>query len=312
MADYPKVPVYLFYGNQPDPILKARDAVLAAVLQPETRDENLTEYYPTANTATVKLGDLLDEISGDLATMSFIPDAPKCIVVTNPAELMGSSVGRPPRAPSKKAAAKKKDPAQALERWIEHELPQTGHHLLLLAFEDEADGREVNEKGSLYTAVMKIGFGRKFSDTKAFFRIEDGLLARDASACLSAVRDLWKSGKGDSAVYGAVVRSLRFLMQANIARERQALHDPKAQGELFPADRQRNLFQAAPIVQRKYLAAPIYRTGDLLKAYEGALRVYRALRPHPGDLYVPDPRGLLEQTILILIGSAPPRRGTAR
>jgi hypothetical protein len=306
MPKIPKVPAYLFYGNQPDAILRARDEALALVLTPDTRDENLTEYYSTTSTPTVKLADLLDEIAGDLATVSFFPDAAKCVVVTNPAELMSSSTRRPPAKKAK--AAPKANPEERLIAWIERELPQTGGHLVLLCFEDEAAGREVNEKNALYSAILKNGFAQKFSDTKAFFRIEDGLLARDASGCLSAIRDLWKAGKGDSAVYNSVTRSLRFLMQANIARDKKITQSPEALTRLFPTDRQRNLFQAHPNIQRKYLGQPIYRTPELLKAYEGILDVYRALRPRPGDLYVPDALGLLEQTLVKLITSPPPPR----
>jgi hypothetical protein len=312
MPSIPRSPVYLFYGNQAEPILRARDEVLKTVLLPETRDENLTEYIATGQSATVRLGELLDEIAGDLATVSFIPDAPKCVVVTNPAELFGPGGGRPARASANKKSARtaaqpRKDPAERIAGWIERELPQTGHCLLLLAFEDEADGREVNEKSELFTRILKVGYAQRFSDTKAFFRIEDGLLNRDTAACLGALRDLWKAGKGDSAVYSATVRCLRYLMQANIARERRIVRDAQAQAALFPADRQRNLFQAHPGVQRKYLGEPIYRTGELLKAYDGVLQVYRALRPRPRDIYVPDARGLLEQTLVKLIASPRPR-----
>jgi hypothetical protein len=307
------MPVYLFYGNQADPILKARDAVLGMLMAPETREENLTEYISSGATPTVKMGELLDEIAGDLATVSFFPDAPKCVVVTNPVELMGGGAGGAGRKPSAKkasakAAAPKKKPEERLAEWIERELPQTGGHLIILAFEDESAGREINEKSELYRVILKTGYAQRFSDVKAFFRIENGMVGRDLNGCLAAIGDLWKAGKGDGAVYGALVRSMRFLMQANIARERRILNDAEAQARLFPADRQRNLFQAAPNVQRKYLAAPIYRTTDLLAAYRDLLDVYRALRPRPGDIYVADALGLLKQTLARLMGSAPPRR----
>jgi hypothetical protein len=309
------MPVYLFYGNQADPILKARDAVLGMLMAPETRDENLTEYISSGATPTVKMGELLDEIAGDLATVSFFPDAPKCVVVTNPAELMsgGAASGGGRKTAAKKASAKaanapKKKPEERLAEWIERELPQTGQHLLLLAFEDEAAGREVNEKSELYRVILKTGYAQRFSDLKAFFRIENGLVGRDLNGCLAAIGDLWKAGKGDGTVYSALVRSMRFLMQANIARERRILNDADAQARLFPADRQRNLFQAAPNVQRKYLVAPIYRTADLLAAYRELLDVYRALRPRPGDVYVADALGLLKQTLARLMASPPPRR----
>jgi hypothetical protein len=122
------------------------------------------------------------------------------------------------------------------------------------------------------------------------------------------MRDLWGNGKGDGAVYNSVGRCLRFLLEANIARERQAIADPAAQALYFPADASRNLFKAHDNVRRKYLGRAAYRTADLLRAYEGLLDVYRAMRPRPEDLYVPDARRLLEQVMLRLFTAPPPRR----
>jgi hypothetical protein len=302
MAEYPPVPLYLFYGNQADAILGARDAVLKAILDPESRDENLTEYYPTSHGDTIKLASYLDEIAGDFATVSLFPDATKCVIATNPAEIFAGA-----RFGGKKTAPKDED---RLVKWLEHELPQTGNTLILLAFEDESAQREVDKKSAVYQVVQKIGYLRGFSDTKAFFRIEEAITKRQPSACIEAMRDLWKPGKGDSAVYNSVVRCLRFLLQANIARERQWMRDPVAQAAFFPADPKSNLFKAHSNVQGKYTAYPVYRTADLVKAYQGLLNVYRALRPRPGDEYVPDALGLLEQTLLELITSPRPRQAS--
>lgn len=310
MVDYPRSPLYLFFGNQTEAILAARDAVLNKVIDPESRNENLTEYYPTSHGDTIKLIAQLDEIAGDFAMVSFIPGANKCVIVTNPAEIYGAAAKSGAKSAAKtggKSGESKGE--QHLLHWLEHELPQTGHCLILLAFEDESAQREVDQKSALFRMVQKIGYLRGFSDTKAFFRIEEALLSRQPSLCIHAIRDLWKPGKGDSAVYNSIVRCLRYLLQANIARERQWLRDPVSQATFFPAEAQRSLFKAHQAVQKKYLVAPLYRTADLLKAYQGLLNVYRALRPRPGDEYVPDAQGLLEQTLLELITSPRPRQG---
>ena len=77
----------------------------------------------------------------------------------------------------------------------------------------------------------------------------------------------------------------------------------------FPSDAQRNLFKSSPYVSRKYLGGRgAYRTIDLLNAYQGLLDVYRAMRPRPTDFYVPDARGLLEETLVRLTTSPTPRR----
>ncbi len=303
MAKKPIKPIYLFYGDQADRILEARDEIVRALLpEEEARGENLTEYYPTAKANTFSLASALDEIAGDLATVSFLPEAPKCVVVMNPAELLGKSGGR------RKAADKESRQEQRLVHWITHNLPATGQHMVLLAFEDEADMREVRMSAPLFKAIMQVGTCTAFKDKPAFFKIEDALVARRPSALIAAVRDLWKPSKGDASVYSSVVRTLRYLIQANIARERRLRDDPALLADLFPGAAQQNLFKASPHTQRRYLARPVYRTRDLLDAYCGVLQVYRALRPRPDDIYVPDALGLLEETLMRLMTSPRPGR----
>jgi len=312
----PRRPLYLFYGTHSEALQKSRDAVLDLVLPGEGRNENLTEYYPSSLQGKVSLSDLYDEIAGDLATLSLIPDAPKCVVVTNAAELFGAGEGRGSRGGASgesfegaegATGGKKGKAAQrtaALLHWLEHELPGTGHTMLLLAYEDEAAQLEVNEKSALFQLALLMGHAQKFRvGEKAFFRIEAALLRRDVGGCLMAIRELWESPKGQTPVYNSVIRCLRYLMQANIARERKATQDAVAQATYFPAAQQFNLFKAHPMVMKKYVATPIYRTLDLIAAYEGMLDVYRAMRPRPDDLYVPDQLGLLEQTLVKLMTS---------
>ncbi|MCE5230710.1 hypothetical protein LLG95_14115 [bacterium] len=301
MANYPKVPIYLFYGNQTERITAARDQVLADRVPPEMRDENLTEYYPTSSGDTVKLADLFDEIAGDMEMMSFFPDVAKCAVVTNPVEIFSSTGGRP-KGRAKKGAEEKADRMLA---WIAQVLPTTSNFMIVLAFEDESAGREVNAKSGtpLFQAIQKVGYTQGFSDVRAAYRIEDAIAARDLDRLLGAIDDLWKAGKGDMAVYNNVVRALRFHMEANIGRERRL--DADARTRLMPEDPQRNLFKAHDFIQKKYARAA-YRTADLIKAYQKMVEVYRALRPRPGDLYVADARGLLVQAMAELMTSRAP------
>lgn len=299
----PQVPIYLFYGNKAESILHARDSVLNEVVPPEGRDENLTERYP-ANRATVALAPLMDEIAGDFATVSFISGARKCAVITNPAEIFGAPGGR----------QKKKDTNHAEQfmlKWIEHELPQTEHVIILIAFEDEAEDRIVDDKrpSALMKAVQKTGYTQAFREgNKAYFRIQDMIAARNPDALLKAVRELWKGGKGSMKVYSSVLGTLRFMLEADIATKRGITNDQAAIARLFPSTPNYNLFKAHTFVQKKYLGPPVYRINALIRAYEELLGVYRALRPRPGDLYVQDPLGLLEQTLMELVQSPRPRR----
>lgn len=304
MASYPKVPIYLFYGNQTERITAARDEVLSARVPADMRDENLTEYYPSTSGDTLKFADLFDEIAGDMEMMSFFPDAAKCAVVTNPVEIFTSTGGRAAGRRGKKTSEEKGD---RLLAWIEQVLPSTTNFIVVLAFEDEAGGREINVKSGtpLFQSIQKVGYTQGFSDQRAAFRIQDAIIGRDLDMLLGAIDDLWKAGKGDQFVYDNVAKALRFQMQANIGRERRLSGDADLRAKLMPEDPQRNLFKAHEFVQRKYARAA-YRTLDLIKAYQKMVEVYRALRPRPGDLYVADARGLLQQTMVELLGSKPP------
>ncbi len=296
--------LYLFYGNQVEKITAARDKVLAERVPAELRNENITEFYPSTAGDTVKLGELFDQIAGDLETLSFIPEAAKCAVITNPVEAYSSSGGRGGGRKPKKAGG-----GDRMLQWLERRLPETGNLILILAFEDESGGREINIKAPspLFALAQKIGMVRGFTDVRASFRIEDAIAQRNLDQFLMAVADLWKAGKGDSSVYAAVVRALRFHLQANIARERRLESEPAAAERLLPPDPQRNLLKAHEMVRRKY-RQPTYRTAELITAYERVLDVYRALRPRPGDDYVADARGLLERAMVELMGSRPPGR----
>jgi hypothetical protein len=316
----PASPLYLFYGTQVDAILRARDSTLDRLLDRESRYENLTEFVPTGRKSTVELAEILPEIASDLTTSSFLPGAAKVVVVTNPAELYGASATRKPPARKKKAPARSKraappnstDEGQARDPfdWFERELPRTGNHVILLAFEDESAGREVNEKGELLQRISRLGVSQRFRErNKAFFRIEDAILQRNAAECISVSRLLWGSGKGEQSVYASVVRSLRFMIQTAIARDRRVGDDAEARALFFPQRAQFSILRQADFVRGKHLnSPPAYRTTALIAAYERLLDVYRAQRPRPGELFVPDSQLLFERAMMELFASPPPPR----
>lgn len=294
----PDVSLYLFYGTKTEAILKARDEVVERRVAKEARDENLTERFPSGSQHSLELAPMMDEIAGDLSTMSFIPDATKCYVIMNPAELL---VG--------KSKAKKPPEGEAfMMQWLEEELPKSEHLIILLLFEDEADGRMIDERNGtpLFKLVQKIGWSRRFRDDKAFFKIEETLIARNTSGFFTAVRSLWKAGKGDQQVYNSLIRTLRYLLQANIVHGRRRRGEDATLDGLLPNDARSNIVKVSPFVQKKYLDHQIYRTIDLLEAYDGMLEVYRAMRPRPNMLYVPDPLVVLEKTMLKLLSAPHP------
>ncbi len=319
-SSHPSAPAYLFYGDKVEEIQSARDRVLDDLLGPEERNENLASYVPESNRFGVELAKIFPEIAAEMETMSFIPEAKKVAVVVNPIELYGGSGGargkraaKSPRAKSPATGDDEDDENSDLSdclKWIEKVLPQTGHHLIFLAYEDEAEGRDINEAHPLIQTLLQIG-GRtqKFRGDKAFFRIEDAILRRDAMTCFEAIGQLWKGDKGEMSAYGATVRCLRFMLQAGIGREKRAANDPEKLALYFPSAGNLSLYKAKPFVQNKYASqSQAYRTADLLRAYERLLDVYRAMRPRMGEIYVADARSLLDQVLAELFATPPVAR----
>lgn len=302
-------PVYLLYGNRVGDMLRARDQLLDVLLDPETRDENLTEYRATGN-RKLELMKLLPEIAGDLDTLSLIPDARKAVVVVDPAEIFTGSWRSRSRRTAKRAKADDGDDEDSAQpaglRWLEESLPQSGNHLVILAFEDEAESREIDDKGALFQLIAKIGTMRAYRDKKAYFRIEDAILARDNKECLRAIRELTKGSKIQDNVYGNVAKCLRFMLQKSILEDPRFISNPTRGKALLPSRKQFNLLEASDFTRKKYMRAPApYKMAAMLTAYEKLLKVYHAMRPRPGE-FVPDETILLEQILVELFASAPP------
>ncbi len=306
-----KVPIYFFYGDQVDEILRLRDQAIDLLLGRENRDGNLTEFMPPANRKTTSLAEILPELAADMATMSFIAEAAKVAVVTNPAELFASEYDAARRAAKpKKATGKKKStagdsaaPAEApYVEWFQKLLPETGNHVILLAFEDEGESRQVNQAHPLLQVIGRIGHMQRFgSSGKQIFAIEDAILRRDFQTCLSTIRELW-TDKMKMRVLTSIVRCMRFMLQATISRERKLSSNPELAAICLPSSNL-SLYQSKDFIIRKYEGATGYRTMDLLKTYERLLEVHEALRPRPDDVFVPDALELLERILMELFMS---------
>jgi hypothetical protein len=303
--DYPDCPVYIFYGNQTELVLKARDAVLDQWIPRETRNENLTEFFPTQG-ETLQMGPYLDEIAGEFEMMSFLPEATKCVVFNNPREIFGSAMRGKASRGKKQPAASGVSPLEKIAAWIRGSLPSTGNKLLLLAHEDEGSGREVDEKSPLFRAIQEVGYSQRFK-TIQFFKIEEMLIQRKTTPLIATVRELWSNKGGDMKVYNSIIRCLRFLLQSNLNREPSVSGNAALRELVQPRNRQFCLNLAAPLVQKKY-RSPVYRTAPLLEAYHALLVVHQALRPQQETLFVPDGRELLETALIRLLNSSPPAR----
>ncbi|MBI1784151.1 hypothetical protein HYR69_03325 [Candidatus Sumerlaeota bacterium] len=233
MKEKNTVPIYFFYGTQTEEIMRASDNAVREILGETSRDENLTIYTPPGNQKTVEFANILSELNADLATMSLVAENEKVAIVYNPAEVFSESGARArrPAKPKKGRTAKAESPnAGASDEpaippyltWIEKRLPETGNHLIILAFEDEADGREVPKEHPILQIAGRMGLTAAFREKdKLIFKIEDSIRGRDALGCIAQIRELWKPGRSDMNIYTGVVRCIRFMLQAGIVRDRR-------------------------------------------------------------------------------------------
>lgn len=301
-----EAPVYLFVGNDVPALMRARDEVVALYLNEETRNENLTEYVSGGREYGVYIDAVIPEIASEFATLSMLGESDKVAVVYNPMELFGAGTAKPGGGKKKKSAkggsGGDSPKGGGALGWIERELPETQGHIVFIAIEDEADGREVSDRHPLFQLCARMGETRRFSDNKAFFRIEEALLRGDTRGCLSAVRDLWKPGKGDMSVYNSLVRSLRYMLQAQVIQLNG--RGPRlSETGLFPESPQLSLLKAHPMVRGKYTSPQRrYEITDLLECYEKLMGVYHALRPGPADTHVPDALAMTERALAELMG----------
>ncbi len=237
----------------------------------------------------------------DLSTISFIADHPKIHIVNNPKEIY-------------KAAPKDKNKAEtAMVEFVLRELPATSNAIVIIGFEDEANGEVVDLKRGvtpLLTAIQKIGVIQSFRENReaAVFTIQDAIMRGDIPQTLSTMRKLWKSDRGQSEVYRITTSTLRYLIQVSLVQDSKR-HKKEDLEKLFPNDKQSNLLKAHAFTQKQLLERPCrYRLVDLIRAHERMLEVYRAMRPRPTDLYVPDAQIMTEQIILELMNAPRPRQ----
>lgn len=312
-------PLYLIYGDNVSAMQDARDNILASLLPPEERNENLTEYIGTGNKFGISFEDILGDINADLSTMSLLADTKKVVVVTDPIEIFASEF-KARRKPAKPKKAKPKSKTGDAEdanaeppyvRWLKQTLPKTGNHLIIIANTDEAEDRDISDTNPLFQAITQAhGELMRFQSgtSKAIYRIEDAIVMRQPDQFFKEIEELW-TDKTNMNIYNQVTRAMRFMIQAGILRDPRVAGDIEKQSVLLPASARTNLTKLHAFPQQKYTRnVGRYRMVDLIKAYQELIEVYLALRPRPGVIYVQDARLALDRVMATLFASPQPGR----
>jgi hypothetical protein len=187
-------------------------------------------------------------------------------------------------------------------------LATTKNALILIAVEDDAKNRRVNDKGSFFEAVSKKGKATVLRFTSKAFRFElsDALLSRSLSGAVAALAAWRREDRAAApAIFRVLTEDLQGLIQALIyVRDRDRIEgDPVWRERLFPPELRPNLLTLHDFRRQKYLnATRNYPTfGPLLEALHGLVAIQRALYPTGDELYVPDVNYLIDVWVARLL-----------
>jgi hypothetical protein len=171
-------------------------------------------------------------------------------------------------------------------------LDATPNALILLAVEDDAKNRRVNDKSPLFQALSDLGAVRQFSAKSYRFELSDAIVARSLPMAMEVVT-AWRREDSRAAIpiFRTLLDDVRLLIQAFIHQResRRITREADYATLLFPPDLRPNLQTIHDFRRRKYLSGiHAYALPPLLEALEGLLEIQKALYPTGDELYVPD------------------------
>jgi DNA polymerase III delta subunit len=305
--------VYLIHGPDPVQIQSERLRILDHLLPRDQRDENLTEFDP-GGARPLTLNSLLPNLLSELGTVSFFPGATRVAVVNDLSDFWSS--GSAEKASGTKTSAKpesgksKKKPIEPLARlvkYLESDFESTGNALIFTVFEDPDKRRAVDKRKKIVQWIKANGNLISFDSHPMVFQLGDAILEQDLTKALGLFRQVYKKGRPDQAmgVHSAILRQVRFLLQAKVELAAERQHSPTViAGEFLPANPKMNLARIHAFPQRKYRkAASGFSAALLTRSIQDLYEISRHIIPSGGDPYVADTGYLMEQVLIRLCSS---------
>ena len=314
----PDPQIYLIYNSDARWVQQQRDKLLDDLMPREMRDENLLEIYSTSG--PLRLADHVSAIVSELATIPFLPDSRRVVVVHELADLLFAGGGKRGGAAAKAEAAgggakkrgakggaaagpKRLTPVEALAAFVAHDLPATPNVLIFSNVVEIERGQQIDDKSPLFKMIAPP-IGRVIrpprKQTDPLWLMGDALLARDAPNCLRLFRTVYQSDAPHRVFY-ELLKNVRFLLQAKVLRtlDERSVGTEAIRTSYLPEDKRLNLLLQPDFIQEKVRkAAPKFNVRELMKAMEDLLAINRVLIPSQSDAYAPDVRLLMETFII--------------
>ena len=306
--------VYLIHGSDPVEIQGERLRILDQLLPSDQRDENLTEFDPSGN-RPLTLSALLPNLISELGTVSFFAGATRVAVVNDLSDFWTGT--KPKKASKSKSASKAKaaktkkksvEPLSRLIKYFETDFESTGNALIFTVFEDPDKRRAVDKRKKIVQWIKTNGHLISFESQPLVFQLGDAIVEQDLTKSLGLFRQAYRKGRPDQAmsVHGAILRQVRFLLQAKVERAAERQHSPTViAGEFLPANPKMNIARMHSFPQRKYRqAASRFNAKDLTQAISDLYEANKHIIPTGSDPYVADAGYLMEQVLIRLCSSS--------
>jgi len=300
--------VFLICGADARWLNDERDATIGRFVPREMRDENLLELYATSN-RELRLEDVLSQVVSELATIPFLPDSRRVVVVHNLSDFMaGGRSGGARKKGGKKGSAqgesKKRTPVQVLEHFMQHDLPATGNVLIFASLIEYDRGRYLDTNAALYKALQKSEIAQivqpRGREQDPLFSMSDAILDRRTAEALRHFRSIYGEAT-KTRVFGELLKLVRFLIQADLVTRLEGGGMPQERIELryMPDDKRLSYLSQAQWLRDKYArSAARFKLTELMAALDQLLEIHRALFPTARDRHVPDERMLIETFII--------------
>lgn len=287
--------IYLFYGDDEAAVNEAKLRLLKQLLPAaEQREQNVTEFSPSANRFTLPLNKILGELRAELCTPSLFKDSFRIAIVYNL------------EAFYQREEAHKKLALSFLE-FLRRQFQHSPNVLIFVCAENPDKGRWINMSCPLFLYVKEQGQVRGFR-SQLRQNLIDSLIARDGLQALKDLRRWWARTKSAVPIFNALVGSVELLLQAKLLREkkRYALEERELKEKFLKRTMTVSIFKEYPQRQKKFLSAgENFTLRELLSALEKLLELNQYVFPQQSDKYVPDIHLLLETFVLEFTSSYP-------
>jgi len=310
--------LYLIYSSDAKWVTRRCEALIDELMPREMRDQNLLEIFSTSSRSVVELSAILPEIMSEMATIPFLPDSRRVVVVHNVADAFrgeaaskaaSRTASKTARKTAKKSTKKKQDetdapkmlsPVETLAAFVNVDLSATQNVLIFSNIIEYDRSQEIDEKGPFHQLIENSPLGEiikpDYRETNPLFLMSDALLRRDAAGSLRHLRSVYRDD-ARGRVFNEILRNVRFLVQAKVLSllERKGTSREIIETKYLPNDKRLNFYQQSPFVQKKIKEhLDDFNLRELMRALERLLEINRGLYPAKDAAYVPDVRMLLE------------------